>query len=147
MINYGEIIVIEKFLNSHNKEVSAHPFVVIDNNAGVIQGIEYDISAAMLTSIKNDLHKQKYSKYKVNMFISAKDGVRKDSFLKLNEIYYFNEQDINYYKVGKIDDDLMDQIDELIFELDQEGEIIDVINNLPFENNQVIDNDPPSKTR
>lgn len=94
MCQIGDIILIDRFKDANGTNVLRHPFIVIDDQAGVIKGLDYDLMSVMLTSYKghDDSFRKRYDPG--YLFVPVGEGVKKDSHAKLYEIYYFRSAEI-----------------------------------------------------
>ena len=123
MCKKRDIIVVENF-KSQGNTVGAHSFVVIEDNAGEIKGIPFDMICNVLSSFKSDEQRAKKLSYPGNFSITATDtsvpgGTRKDGYIKADQLYFFNKDKITYRVIGKMNadtfNDLVDFIDTADF--------------------------------
>ena len=89
----------------------------------------------MLCSFHNDEHKNKKLKFKENLevteqIISNKNTNNKTGYIKADQLYYFNKEEIEYYVIGKINKELLDELLELILVLNDSGKLKIVTTNL-----------------
>ena len=135
MCKLGDIIIVDKYIGSDNKEVSKHSFVVINDEKDRIEGLNYDFVANVMLSFHNEEHKNKKLKYESNLpikenKISGKNINSKEGYIRADELYYFNKNNINYKILGHIDSDLLDELVKLILILHEKGKIKIVTENL-----------------
>jgi len=92
MCNVGDIILVDGYKHA-GRDLSKHSFVVLDNDAGSIQGLDYTIVCNVLSSFKSDKQKAKKLSYPGNFEITHDDiavssGNTKDGFIKTEQFYY-----------------------------------------------------------
>ena len=97
MCKIGDIIVIEKYTAENNKQVSMHSFIVVDDQHGIISGLNYDIVTNVISSFKNEEHKIKKLSFKENLEISNNDlkfnkKLKRSSYIKADKLFYFNKR-------------------------------------------------------
>lgn len=63
MCKVGDIILIDNY-KSEGKELGKHSFIIISDENGKIEGIDYDLICNVMSSIKSEIQKQK----KVKLF-------------------------------------------------------------------------------
>lgn len=110
----GDIILIKEFKNEDGQVIPIHPFVVVDDQEDKIQGLDFDMVGVLMSSFKNDEHRRRKLSMRQNLEITVEDGVKKDGYLKANQLHYFKKENTNYITVGKVDDDLLEALLELI---------------------------------
>ena len=54
MCNFGDIIVIEKYIGEDGKRLSKHSFIVINDTPGQIEGLNYNLVTSVMSSFKNE---------------------------------------------------------------------------------------------
>lgn len=91
-----------------------HPFEVVDDQEDTIQGLDFDMVGVLMSGFKNDEHRRKKLSMRQNLEITVEDGVKKDGYLKANQLHYFKKEITDYVTVGKVDDDLLEALLELI---------------------------------
>ena len=106
MCNIGDIILIDGYKHA-GQDLSRHSFVVLGNNAGSIQGLDYSIVCNVLSSFKNDKQKAKKLSYPGNFEIKYDDtiisgGNNKEGFIKAEQVYYFDIEHLNYTVIGSM---------------------------------------------
>lgn len=89
----------------------------------------------MLCSFHGDNHKKKKLRYKENIEVNqlidnSKRANNKSGFIKADQLYYFDKNTINYYVLGRLNEDLLDELLKLILVLNEEGKIKLVTTNI-----------------
>jgi len=118
MCNVGDIILIESY--KHGKiSLSRHSFVVLSVDAGTIEGLHYDFVCNVLSSFKNEEQRAKKLSYPGNFELTHKDskvedGNKKSGFVKSDQLYYFNNQKIDYTIIGNLHPDALGRLFEFI---------------------------------
>lgn len=136
MCKLGDIIVVESYLGENKEEINRHSFIVISDEASMIQGLAYDLVTTVISSFKGKQHKKEKLSYKGNKEIKSfiknerEVSMKKDSYIKADKLFYFNKDKLKYYVFGRISDDLLEELFELIIELREENKLIDVKDNL-----------------
>ena len=124
----GDVIVISYYITPDNVKMQQHSFVVLQTMPGKIAGIEigldleleFDLVTAVMSSIKNKKHREKIqSFYPKDMIVEFNDaqiinGNKKDGFIKTNQLYYFKKEEISYMKIGRLNENTLDKLFELI---------------------------------
>lgn len=155
-LKVGDIIVINKYITPDNIEMKQHSFVVLSNQFGSVTGIEigldielkFDLVTTVMSSIKNEEHKNKIqSYYPKDMIVEFNDaqisnGNKKDGFIKANQLYYFQRDNIDYFRIGKLNESTLDKLLQLIKLNDQNGELIANYNNIIQKNIDEKDTTP-----
>ena len=67
---------------------------------------------------------------KQNLEITVEDGVKKDGFIKANQIHYFQKDKLDYIVVGSVTPELFAELMKLIEELFKDEEILVNTSNL-----------------
>ena len=126
----GDIVLIGPFKNRDGKLVGPHPFVVLDNQMGIIQGYDFDLIATMLSSIKSDEQIKKIKKYSSNIIISKKHGTKENSFTAINEVYYFMQDKHVLKKLGTLDNKIIEKIYDELAKLYEKNKIAYITENI-----------------
>jgi len=128
MCTVGDIIVIENY--THNGvHLRKHSFVVLSDDAGQIQGIDYDLICNVMSSFKDDAQKKKKLSFPGNFPIVPDDyedidGNDKSGYIKADQLYFFNKTNIQYIVIGSLREDIFKLLIEFIEEeLDEFEEI------------------------
>lgn len=144
-LEIGDVIVISYYITPDNVKMQQHSFVVLQTMSGKIAGIEigldleleFDLVTAVMSSIKNKKHREKIqSFYPKDMIVEFNDaqiinGNKKDGFIKTNQLYYFKKEEISYMKIGRLNENTLDKLFELI-------EINGNNNDLEYNYNNII---------
>lgn len=135
MCKFGEIIVVKEFKNKFGEKVKKHSFVVINDEGDSVEGLTYDFVSNMLCSFHDDEHKRKKMRYKENLLIKEDsingDNInKKEGFIKADQLYYFDKNEIEYKTIATMDSELLDELSQLILVLSEEGKLNIVTTNL-----------------
>lgn len=147
-LSVGDVIVVNKYITPDNIEMKQHSFVVLNNQFGTVAGIEigldlelkFDLVTTVMSSIKNEEHKSKIeSYYPKDMIIEFNDAQisnknRKDGFIKANQLYYFQRNSIDYFRIGKLNESTLNKLLELVELNEKNGDLIANYNNI-IQNN------------
>ena len=136
MCKLGDIIVIKQFKNEVGEKVKKHSFVVVSDDKNTIEGLEYDFISNMLCSFHNEEHKRKKLRFQENfyinknMIIGKKKLNNKDGFIKADQLYYFNKDNIDYDIIGKLNYKYQCNLLQLIEILKNNGKLNKIVENL-----------------
>ena len=136
MCKFGDIIVINRYIGEDGKLINKHSFVVINDKPGFVEGLYYDFVSNVMSSFKNEEHRMKKLKLKENIEITSNQiisNIKRNSqsgYIKADQLMYFDKSKIDYYVLGHITDDLMDELIMIIVSLFEEGILKRNINNL-----------------
>ncbi len=136
MCKLGDIIVVNKYVAENGEKIGRHSFIVIDDNADSIQGIEYTHVTTVISSFKDEEQRKSKLKHKGNLEIVEfeKNGntkeFKKPSYIKADKLFYFNKNKLDYYVFGRISDELLDELVKLIILLEKENKLTLVTDNL-----------------
>ena len=136
MCKLGDIIVIDEFIGEDGIKIQRHSFVVINDKPGFIEGMRYDFVANIMSSFKSKRHKYNKLRFEENLEIISDSIISKFSknnkkgFIKANQLFYFDKNKIKYYVMGRISDDLLDDLIILIIFLTKKGKLKDNIFNI-----------------
>ena len=122
MCSLGDIILVDAYKHA-GRELSRHSFVVISNESGKIQGLDYNLVCNVLSSFKNDQQRAKKLGYPGNFGVTHNDtiipkGNEKDGFVKAEQLYYFNTDKLNYIVIGSMRPEVFNNLLEFISNLD-----------------------------
>ncbi|NLL52278.1 MAG: hypothetical protein GX248_06190 [Peptococcaceae bacterium] len=130
MCNVGDIIVIENF--QHNgKKLGRHSFVVLSDDGGQIQGLDYDLICNIMSSFKDEKQKKKKLSFPGNFPIVPEDletieGNNKSGYIKAEQLYYFNKAKITFIVIGSLKEEIFNLLLQFIEEeLEEFEQIID----------------------
>ena len=135
MCKIGDIIVIKEFKNEIGEIIRKHSFVVINDQKNSLEGLNYDFISNMLCSFHNNKHKSKKLQFQENLevtekIISSKNSNNKSGYIKVDQLYYFDKTEIEYYVLGRISLDLLNELLQLIINLNKQGKLKYVTTNL-----------------
>lgn len=120
MCEVGDIIVIENYTHK-GVNLSKHSFVVLSDDAGQIQGLDYNLICNVMSSFRNEEQKKKKLSYTGNFPIvpddyGAIDGNNKSGYIKADQLYYFNKYRIEYIVIGRLNEDIFKLLLEFLEE-------------------------------
>jgi len=121
MCQVGDIILINRFKDARGTEVSRHPFIVVDDAAGMIGGLDFDLVSVMTTSYKGDTDSYNKRFDPGYVHLDASDGMKKESHAFVYDLYYFNLQKIDYQIIGQLETEAFNRVLDVIDEFDREG--------------------------
>lgn len=135
MCKPGDIIVVRNYISNDGVKLTRHSFVVLSNEKGNIKGMDFDLVASVMSSFKNAQHKQRKLSFIENFYITVDDyndikGNDKDGYIKAEQLYFFQKNQIDYIKIGKMNSDCFQKLLDLIQLLDKNNKLVYVINNL-----------------
>ena len=134
-VKIGDIILIDKF-KSQGNDVGRHSFVVIEDNEGEICSLNYDFIALLMSSFKDEEQKKKKLSYPSNFPINVgsenvKNGHGKEGFIKAEQFYYFNKENISFRVIGELKPETLDSLIAFVNSLpDRHITIEQIIDNL-----------------
>ena len=73
MCKLGDIIVIDEYIGEDDVKVNKHSFVVINDKPDFIEGLKYDLVTNVMSSFKNEDHKNKKLRFLENVEVISKD--------------------------------------------------------------------------
>lgn len=118
MCKIGDIIVIDKY-RKDGFNLSRHSFIVIEDNNGKICGFDYDMIGLVMSSFGGK-DKVKKLKYPGNLEIKPSDriiyngGNNEEGFVKTEQFFYFNKNNIKFIKIGEVTKEVFEDIIEYI---------------------------------
>lgn len=128
MCKIGDILLI---YNARDRvSVGVHPFVVLDDTAGVVRGVYgYDFIGLLMSSADTDTKIEKLKQFEGNFPISPDDKNlggqwqerNKAAYLKADQFFYFDKNKIKYLKIGTLSPEIFDLVIEFIEELAEKG--------------------------
>ena len=136
MCKLGDIIVVDKFVGEDGATVNKHSFIVINDKPDFIEGLKYDLVTNVMSSFKNEEHKNKKLRFMENVevisedIISSKKYNQKSGFIKADQLIYFDKSKINYYILGHISEDLLDELMMIILILAKNNKLRNNLNNI-----------------
>ena len=130
MCKVGDIIIVKEYVDN-GLTLSRHSFVVLSDELGNIQGLDYDIVCNVMSSFKNEEHKKKKLSYLTNFPVTYEDlditngGNKKNGYIKANQFYYFNKEKTDFLVIGSLNNDVFESLLKLIEQLKTVYEVID----------------------
>ena len=143
MCKLGDIIVVSKYIGDDHKEISKHSFVVINDKPGFIEGFRYDMIVNVMSSFKSEEQRIRKLKFKENVEIISEQIIanlsvnNKSGYIKADQLIYFDKNKIDYYILGHISDDLLDELLLIIVSLSKKGLLKQNISNINNYQEQV----------
>lgn len=135
MCRVGDIIVVKEFKDRNGTVVPKHSFVVISDEAGIIESYSYDFISNVMCSFHSENHKKRKLKIKSNLEIvpnkiKGRNVNNKSGYIRADDLFYFKKDKIEYKVIGRLSDDMLDKLIKLIIKLNVENKTKDLINNL-----------------
>ena len=135
MCRVGDIIVVKEFKDRNGTVVPKHSFVVISDEAGIIESYSYDFISNIMCSFHSENHKKRKLKIKSNLEIvpnkiKGRNVNNKSGYIRADDLFYFKKDKIDYKVIGRLSDDMLDKLIKLIIKLNVENKTKDLINNL-----------------
>ena len=136
MCKLGDIIVINRYIGEDYQELNKHSFVVINDKPDFIEGLRYDMITNVMSSFKSEEHRMKKLRYEENVEIISEKIIskipinNKSGYIKANQFIYFDKSKIDYYVLGHISDELLDELIMVIVSLNNKGLLKRNIENL-----------------
>lgn len=136
MCKLGDIIVIDEYIGEDDVKVNKHSFVVINDKPDFIEGLKYDLVTNVMSSFKNEDHKNKKLRFLENVEVISKDIIsskkfnKKEGFIKADQLIYFDKSKIKYYVLGHISDELLDELIMIIMILANNNKLRNNLNNI-----------------
>lgn len=134
MCKLGDIIVVNSYKGEDGKDIGRHSFVVVDDEGGTISGLEYSLVASVISSFKNKEDKIKKLSYEGNFELSTDSIInkklKKESFVKADQAYYFKKDKLDYYVLGRLKDENLIKLLRLILLLSIDGKLKILTSNL-----------------
>lgn len=142
MCKIGDIIAVPNFVGDGNNLVGTHYFIVVNDNNGKIEGLDFNVVGTVMSSFKSEEHKKKKLKYEENIEITEKEGKinnrdLRDGYIKADQLHYFNKKKTNYFVVGQVDGDVLIRLLQRMQYLDTKGNLKQNIENIKPENTLV----------
>lgn len=127
MCKLGDIIVVNKYIGDDGKLINKHSFVVINDKPGFIEGLQYDLVTNVMSSFKSEEQRMKKLKFEENVEIVSEQIIsdiptnNKSGFIKADQLIYFDKKKIDYYVLGRISEELLDELAMIIVSLSKKG--------------------------
>lgn len=130
MFKRGDIIFVDGYVGDDGISVGYHPFLVVSDKKGVVEGLCFDTVGTVMSSFdgKSEEYKTKKLSYEENMSIEASqtsivDGDARDGYTKADQLYYFEKSEIKYRYFGRADDEVIKRLLNLINYLDSKNKV------------------------
>lgn len=135
MCKIGDIIAVPTYVGEDKNQVGTHYFVVVNDKNGEIEGLNFDVVGAVMSSFKSEGHKLKKLKYEENIEIKETDGSinnhdLKNGYIKADQLHYFKKNKTNYFVVGQVDGDVLIEILQRMQYLDTKGKLKQNLENI-----------------
>ena len=132
MCKAGDIIVVQSYKRG-DEDLNRHSFIVLQDEEGQIQGLDYNLICNVMSSFKNEEQKERKLQYPGNFPIKPSDstvlnGNNKEGYVKTEQFYYFQKENLEYKIIGRINEDVFNRLIKYISELDTPIE--DITDNL-----------------
>lgn len=131
MCRVGDIILIKNYKHG-DKNLSRHSFVVVDDEDGEIHGLEYNFVCNVMSSFKDEKQRKRKLSYPGNFEVLNRDTITnpndgKDGFIKAEQLYYFNKNNIEYIVIGRVTEEFLEQLFDFINSYVDSGKNITLI--------------------
>lgn len=129
MCKVGDIILVKNYVDN-GKTLGQHSFIVLNDESGKIQGLDYDLICNVMSSFKSEEHKEKKLRYPGNFPVTYNDtnifngGNQKEGYIKADQFYYFTKEKLDYMVIGTINPDVFNALIKCINELDHIHEVV-----------------------
>jgi len=136
MCKLGDIIVVDEYIGEDGIKIQRHSFIVINEQPDFIEGLKYDLVTNVISSFKSEEHKNKKLRFIENVEIVSNDIIsnkkynQKSGFIKADQLIYFDKSKINYYVLGHISDELLDELMMIIMILAKDNKLRNNLNNI-----------------
>ncbi|KUO73389.1 MAG: hypothetical protein APF77_13740 [Clostridia bacterium BRH_c25] len=121
MCNVGDIIVVDSYKDRGNT-LNKHSFVVLYQDTGTIQGLDYDMICNVMSSFKNEKQHDIKMRYPGNFPVVFDDfdpitGNKLRGYIKVEQLYYFKKDNLKYMVIGHMKPDIFNLLIEFIGDL------------------------------
>lgn len=136
MCKLGDIIVVNNYIGEDGMVISKHSFIVVNDKPDFIEGLGYDLVTNVMSSFKNEEQKNRKLRFMENIeiisddIISNKNINKKSGFVKADQLIYFDKSKIDYYVLGHISDELLDELIMIIMILAKSNKLRNNLNNI-----------------
>lgn len=118
MCKKSDIILVSNYISQGNF-IGKHPFVVIEDNGGKIQGVSFDMICNAMSSFSSEEQRARKLSYPGNFPITAEEknvpgGHSLDGYIKADQLYYFDKNKISYRVIGSLEPDTFNSLIEFI---------------------------------
>lgn len=122
MCKIGDIILVNSYKHG-NTAVDKHSFVVLSTDSGQIQGLEYNMVCNVMSSFKDNAQRERKLNYPGNIEVLNADtvvanGNGKDGYIKAEQFYYFNRDELDYLVIGNVTIEFFNALIEFINNLE-----------------------------
>ncbi len=131
MCKLGDIILVYHY-EDNGIQLGKHSFIVLNDESGEIQGLDYDMVCNVMSSFKSEEHKKKKLQYAENVLIKHNDANitddynnNKEGYIKADQLYYFRKDKIQFDVIGCMSDDAFKELISLIESLPVTHDITD----------------------
>lgn len=133
MCQIADIIVVKNPKND-NIDIGKHSFIVIANENGTIQGLDFNMVCNIMGSFdgKGDDYRQKKLKFPGNVELkpgdtNVPDGNQKQGYVRADAFFYFDSEKTEYEVIGQVNVAFFNKLIRYIERLDN---IVEVTDNL-----------------
>lgn len=136
MCKLGDIIVVNNYIREDGMVIGKHSFIVVNDKPDFIEGLGYDLVTNVMSSFKNEEQKNRKLRFMENIeiisddIISNKNINKKSGFVKADQLIYFDKSKIDYYVLGHISDELLDELIMIIMILAKSNKLRNNLNNI-----------------
>lgn len=135
MCRVGDIIVVKEFKDNNGIVVPKHSFVVVSDEAGIIESYSYDFISNIMCSFHSESHKKRKLKIKSNLEITpnkikGRNVNNKSGYIRADDLFYFKKDKIDYKVIGRLSDEMLDKLIKLVISLNIKNKTKDTITNL-----------------
>ena len=136
MCKLGDIIVVNNYIGEDGMVIGKHSFIVVNDKPDFIEGLGYDLVTNVMSSFKNEEQKNRKLRFMENIeiisddIISNKNINKKSGFVKADQLIYFDKSKIDYYVLGHISDELLDELMMIIMILAKSNKLRNNLNNI-----------------
>lgn len=116
--------------------IGKHSFIVVNDKPDFIEGLGYDLVTNVMSSFKNEEQRNRKLRFMENIeiisddIISNKNINKKSGFVKADQLIYFDKSKIDYYVLGHISDELLDELIMIIMILAKSNKLRNNLNNI-----------------
>ena len=124
MCRIGDIILVKEYKGGDGTEQRRHPFIVLNDDEGKIECLPFDLTCSVMSSFKSKEQRERKLAHKENVEITVSDGVKKDGYIKADQIFYFSKEAIDFWVLGTVTPEVFTELNQRITELAKEEKII-----------------------
>ncbi len=137
MCKVGDIIGVPTFYGETNMLCDFHYFIVVGEDKGQIEGLDFTKVGSMMCSLdgKPEKYKERKLKHRENIPIETTDfnlgkRNRKSGFIKSDQLHYFNKKETKYFPVGIVSVEILNKLFDNLEKFDEDEILKHNINNL-----------------